>query len=70
MVNAPPVVVDTNLSAVRPENVIVPEEVRPVNPDATPAEEISQFDELIAKVFDPPPIDMAPLDVPVPISTV
>ena len=66
VVNAPPVVVDTNLSAVRPENVIVPEEVRPVNPDATPAEEISQSLELIAMSSPPSPKTTAPLAVNIP----
>ena len=34
---APPVVVLTNLSAVRPENVIVPDDVTPVPPVIAPA---------------------------------
>ena len=65
LVSCPPVVVATNLSAVKPEKVIVPEEEMPVNPEATPAVEISQEVELTATVFDPPPILIAPVEVPV-----
>ena len=47
-----------------PEKLIVPDEVRPVNPDAAPAELISQLVVSTAAVPDPPPIVTSPVDVP------
>lgn len=38
-------------------------------PEIPPAEEISQVDESIATLLDPPPIETVPVDVPVPMLT-
>jgi len=56
-------------SPVVPESmvrVVVPVELRPVNPVAAPSVETSQVVEFTATVLDPPPIDTAPVEVPVP----
>jgi hypothetical protein len=45
---------------------MVPELVMPVAPVITPAVEISNAVESMATVFDPPPIETAPFEVPVP----
>ena len=57
--------VKTAWEAESPAKLIVPEEERPVNPEATPAEETSQFEVLIASVPEPPPIATRLFDVPV-----
>jgi hypothetical protein len=58
VVKAPPVVVETNLSAVKPERVIVPEEVMPVAPDIVPVPEIL-IDGVVKKLSQPAPRLMA-----------
>ena len=55
----------TNREAVKPEKFIVPEEVNPVKPDATPADVISQIEESMATDPEPPPIETAPVELPV-----
>src|SRR5690606_32587692 len=57
MITSPPVV------------VIFPEALKVVNPDAAPAVDTSHELELMATVLLPPPIETAPLEVPVAIFT-
>ena len=65
VVKRPPVVVKTPLEAVRFEKVMLPEEVMPDKPEASPITVISQVAEWTATVFDPPPRVTAALEVPV-----
>lgn len=58
--------VNKALDAVRPENVIVPEEERPVRPLATPAPVTSQTLELITTLSPPSPMLATPFRVVVP----
>ena len=53
------------LLAVNPEKLMVPDEVKPVSPEATPAAEISQVLESTTTAPEPPLIETVPVDVPV-----
>ena len=53
------------LLAVRPEKLIVPDEVRPVNPEVTPAAVMSQVLESTMTTPEPPPMETVPVEAPV-----
>lgn len=58
----------TNLEAVRPERVIVPDDDIPVRPEAAPAAVISQTEESMATLSPPSPMLATPLRVVVPLT--